>query len=79
MILHETLDENATVDLALILTQDGIEDASEEPFEGQASVMWAAPTEDGRAMMGLRFTALAPEQAHRLKRFLSALSQGSAA
>ncbi len=73
MILDEALDEGGTVQLALILTQDGIEDPSEEPFEVQATVIWAAPTEDGRAMMGLRFGALLPEQQSKLQRFLTAL------
>jgi len=55
------LDENSTIALSLILTEDGIEHADEEPFVCQASVIWAAATEDGRSMLGLRFIS----RAHR--------------
>ena len=76
MILSAALQEGATIELALILTQDGIEDPNEEPFESKASVMWSAPTEDGKAMMGLRFAQVAPDQRRRLQRFLTALTEG---
>ena len=75
VILNDALEEGGTVDLALILTQDGIADPDEEPFQTKAAVIWAAPTEDGQAMMGLRFTQVAPTQAQRLKRFLAALAR----
>lgn len=74
VILSEPLQEGSTVALLLILTQDGIEDPSEEPFESSASVMWSAPTESGGAMMGLRFAQVGPEQRKRLERFLAALT-----
>jgi c-di-GMP-binding flagellar brake protein YcgR len=73
VILSEALPEGSTVELALILTQDGIADPDEEPFQTQATVIWAAPTEDGQAMMGLRYVGVAPAEARRLKRFLAAL------
>jgi c-di-GMP-binding flagellar brake protein YcgR len=73
VILHEALAEQSTIDVTLLLTQDGIEDANEDPFECRASVMWAAPTEDGQAMMGLRFTQVKPDQLVRLQRFLEML------
>jgi len=76
VILSAALQEGATIELALILTQDGIEDPNEEPFESKASVMWSAPTEDGKAMMGLRFAQVAPDQRRRLQRFLTALTEG---
>jgi c-di-GMP-binding flagellar brake protein YcgR len=76
VILGSTLQEGSTIKLALILTQDGIEDPHEEPFETAANVMWSAPTEDGRAMLGLRFAQVAPDQRRRLQRFLAALSAG---
>ena len=72
--LREALREGSTVELALILTEDGIEDPDEEPFQTQARVVWAAPTEEGEAMMGLRFADVAPDQQKRLARFLAALS-----
>jgi len=67
------LPEGGEVHLALILTQDGIEDPHEEPFEPPAIVAWAAPTDDGRAMLGLRFNRVAADEGARLKRFLRAL------
>jgi c-di-GMP-binding flagellar brake protein YcgR len=73
VILGTPLEEGGTVQLALILTQDGIEDPDEEPFETKAMVVWAAPTEDDHAMMGLRFGQVAPPLAARLRRFLVAL------
>ena len=73
VLLGESLPEGSTIELLLILTQDGIEDASEEPFESPANVMWSAPTEDGRAMIGLRFAKTLPAQRQRLQRFLVAL------
>ena len=75
VILREPLEEGSSIDLALILTQDGIEDPSEDPFATRANVMWSAPTEDGRAMVGLRFTQVAPPERKRLERFLAALGQ----
>ena len=73
VLLAHSLPEGDTVALTLILTQDGIEDASEEPFETAANVMWAAPTDDGRTMTGLRFANTEPAQRQRLERFLRAL------
>lgn len=79
MILHEPLPEQATIDVVLLLTQDGVEDPHEDPFETKASVMWAAPTEDGQSMMGLRFTQVKPDQLKRLQRFLGMLQPARAA
>jgi c-di-GMP-binding flagellar brake protein YcgR len=73
VLLGEPLPEGITIELLLILTQDGIEDANEEPFESPASVMWSATTEDGRAMTGLRFAKTQPAQRQRLQRFLVAI------
>ena len=70
VLLAQALPEGETIELMLILTQDGIEDASEEPFEARAHVMWSAPTEDGPTMIGLRFANLPPAQRQRLERFL---------
>jgi c-di-GMP-binding flagellar brake protein YcgR len=78
VILHEALPEQTTIDVMLLLTQDGVEDPHEDPFESKASVMWAAPTEDGQAMMGLRFTQVKPDQLKRLQRFLGMLQPAPA-
>ena len=67
------LAEGKSVTLTLILTQDGVEDPEETPFARQASVMWSAPTDDGRFQLGLRFTALSADARGRLQRFLSKL------
>ena len=75
VILSDALEEGGMVELALLLTQDGIADPDEEPFQTRAAVIWAAPTENGQAMMGLRFSEVAPTQAQRLKRFLAALAR----
>jgi c-di-GMP-binding flagellar brake protein YcgR len=75
VILSDALEENSSIDLSLILMQDGIEDPNEEPFKTKATVVWAAPTEDGQSMMGLRFVAVAAVEARRLKRFLAVLAR----
>jgi hypothetical protein len=78
VILDEPLEEDIIVDLELLLTQDGIEDPDEDPFMAKASVIWAAPTPSGQAMMGLRFVKLPPVEAQRLARFLNAVANASA-
>lgn len=65
--------DGATVALTLILTQDGIEDPNQEPFEAPATIMWSAPTDEGETMVGLRFGELKGAQATRLQQFLAAL------
>jgi c-di-GMP-binding flagellar brake protein YcgR len=70
VLLEQALPEGDTIELLLILTQDGIEDPNEEPFESSAHVMWSAEAEDGRTMVGLRFTKMQPSQRQRLDRFL---------
>lgn len=78
VMLSQSIDEDSSVDLALILTQDGIEDPNEDPFVTRANVMWAAPTDDGRAMIGLRFTGTVKGEQQRLERFLAALAENVA-
>jgi c-di-GMP-binding flagellar brake protein YcgR len=63
--------ENSSVELALILTQDGIE----EPFETKADVMWNAPSDSGSWMIGLRFSGLGKAHADQLQRFIDALAR----
>jgi c-di-GMP-binding flagellar brake protein YcgR len=74
LVLDHELPDGSTVALTLILTQDGIEDPDSQPFEASASVMWAAPTDDGRHMMVLRFKDVAPAAAEQLRGFLRALT-----
>jgi len=74
VILKQALEEGGNIELTLLLTQDGIEDAHEEPFETEANVMWATATDEGKAMIGLRFGSLPSNQSVRLERFLQALN-----
>jgi c-di-GMP-binding flagellar brake protein YcgR len=75
VVVEAVLQEGQKYALTLILTQDGIEDPNEEPFEAHAQVMWAAPTESGECLAGLRFVATAASATARLNRFLSALAE----
>jgi c-di-GMP-binding flagellar brake protein YcgR len=65
--------DGSKIGLTLILTQDGIEDPDHEPFSAPVTVMWSAPQDDGRTMMGVRFAAITPAQKKLLDVFLSAL------
>ena len=72
-VFGHAVTDGEIIDLTLILTQDGIEDASEEPFESSATVMWSAETDGGKTMVGLRFLTLEELQQVHLGRFLLAL------
>lgn len=67
------LPDGATVGLTLLLTQDGVEDATVDPFENSATVVWSAPTDGDRWMAGLRFSPPADGQERTLARFLASL------
>jgi c-di-GMP-binding flagellar brake protein YcgR len=73
VLVSASVDEGSPVVLTLILTHDGIEAPDEDPFETEATVMWAVPTDTGGAMLGLRFVDVAASQAKRLSRFLAAV------
>lgn len=75
VILDRALSEGSSLELMLVLTEDGIEHADEPAFETRADVIWAAPTDAGQTMLGLRFKNLAPAQSQQLQRFLRALQQ----
>ena len=68
------LEENSTVDLALILTEDGIENPDEDPFETKAKVIWIAPADEGQFMIGVRFLDLSQAKTAQLKRFVDAVA-----
>jgi len=74
IILDCQLKENSTIDLALILTQDGIEDPNEDPFETKAKVIWTAPTDEGQFMVGVRFLDLGEDKTAQLKRYVEAMA-----
>lgn len=75
VIFSTSLPDASKIALTLILMQDGIEDPDNEPFTGEASVMWSAPQDDGRFMMGVRFSALSAAQRSKLSTFLAALAK----
>jgi c-di-GMP-binding flagellar brake protein YcgR len=75
VVVNCQIEEKQTIDLALILTQDGIEDPNEDPFETKANVMWSAPSDDGQFMIGLRFVELSPNKSEKLKRFIDATTE----
>ena len=72
LVLDQPVPEGGDLSVTLFLTQDGIEDPDEEPFEAVASVMWAGPRDDGSHSAGLQFANLSPAKALLLKRFLHA-------
>jgi c-di-GMP-binding flagellar brake protein YcgR len=74
VIIDCQLQENSTVELALILTQDGIEDPNEDPFETKAKVIWIAPTDNDQFMIGVRFLDLGEKKTAQLKRFVEAMT-----
>lgn len=74
LVLDEPLAEGATLQLTLFLTQDGIEDPDEEPFEVRASVAWTKPHEQGLHVIGVRFASVSAVQRAQLARFLAALA-----
>lgn len=75
VILDRALAEGSSLQLTLVLTEDGIEHADEPAFESEAIVVWAAPTDAGQTMLGLRFSQLEPDRAQHLTRFLRALGK----
>jgi len=75
LLIDRDVGEGATVAVTLFLTQDGIEDPDEEPFESQASVVWTAEQDDGSRVVGVRFDKVTRDQAAQLERFLSALGE----
>jgi c-di-GMP-binding flagellar brake protein YcgR len=75
LVLDEPLEEGTNVGLTLFLTQDGIEDPDEEPFETSATIAWTAPSDAGGQVAGARFGALSEGQRAQLRRFLAALAE----
>lgn len=75
LVTDRALEEGGEVNVMLFLTQDGIEDPDEEPFEARAEVMWAAEQEPGKFVSGLRFGQTTDDQKAQLQRFLAALGE----
>jgi len=74
LVLDRPLAEGTRLELMLFLTQDGIEDPDEEPFETPGTVRWAAEQEAGKHIAGVRFEAVDDAQRAQLERFVAALN-----
>jgi len=74
LIVDRPVPEGGQVRITLFLTQDGIEDPDEDPFETVAKVMWMAPRDDGSYAAGLQFGNLSPAREMLLAHFLHAIS-----
>ncbi len=67
------LQQGSTVELALFLTQDGIEDPDREPFEARVTVAWVRPHEVGH-LAGVTFAEVSDAQRAQLRAFLVAIA-----
>lgn len=74
IVVARAIPEGGTLKLTLFLTQDGIEDPDEDPFETDVKVMWTAPRDDGRYSAGVQFGGLTPDGERQLAHFLRAIS-----
>ncbi len=73
LVVARGVPEGATLKLTLFLTQDGIEDPDEDPFETNAKVMWTAERDDGKVAAGVQFDDLDSAGEGQLAHFLSAI------
>jgi c-di-GMP-binding flagellar brake protein YcgR len=74
LIVRRAIPEGGTLKLTLFLTQDGIEDPDEDPFETEAKVMWTAERDDGKIAAGVQFGPLGQDGETQLAHFLRAIS-----
>jgi c-di-GMP-binding flagellar brake protein YcgR len=70
LVLDRELPDGAKLAVTLFLTQDGIEDPDQEPFEAPVVVRWTADREDGLFLIGLQFDALDGVAKDRLQHVL---------
>ena len=73
LVVDVRVDRGATLAVTLFLTQDGIEDPDQEPFETQATIAWVRPYAGGRFLAGVGFLAVSAVQRDRLRSFLAAI------
>ncbi len=73
LVIDRQLPEGGVVALTLFLTQDGIEDPDEQPFEVRAKVQWATEQDAGGWIAGVRFEKVSDTQRAHLERFLGKL------
>jgi c-di-GMP-binding flagellar brake protein YcgR len=76
LVVDREVKEGSELSLTLFLTQDGIEDGDEHPFEAKAIVAWTAVQDAGTWVTGVRFEKVSPGQKQQLERFLSKLDPG---
>lgn len=74
LVLDRDVADGRNVTVTLFLTQDGIEDPDQEPFEAPAVVRWSADRDDGLFLVGLQFGALDAASQKRLQHFLKTIS-----
>jgi c-di-GMP-binding flagellar brake protein YcgR len=74
LVIGRAIPEGGTLKLTLFLTQDGIEDPDEDPFETDAKVMWTAERDDGKVAAGVHFESLGQNGETQLAHFLRAIS-----
>ena len=80
VLIEAPLQEGESVDVTLVLIEDGVESAVEDAVTTRAEVRWIAPTDDGACLAGLRFGTLDTDISLRLRRFLTAVvEQGTTA
>ncbi len=72
VLSDDMLSIGKTVWVTLVLTQDGIEDPDDDPFESSATVRWSQERPDGRCAAGLQFGPMTAAQKAQLERFLTA-------
>lgn len=73
LVLDRPLEPGQQIALTLFLTQDGIEDPDEEPFEARAKVAWSKAAGDTH-VVGVELGAITPAQRAQLTRFIAAVS-----
>lgn len=76
LVVDREVPEGSELAVTLFLTQDGIEDPDENPFEAKAVVAWSAVQDAGTWIAGVRFEKVSPAQAAQLERFLGKLDPG---
>lgn len=73
LVIDVRVDKGTTHAVTLFLTQDGIEDPDQEPFEAQATIAWVQPYAGGRFLAGVGFGVVNPSQREQLRAFLAAI------
>lgn len=75
LLVDRNITDGSRIQVTLFLTQDGIEDPDEDPFESEATVRWTTPRGDEVRTLGIEFAPLSALQEKLLERFLKALDE----